>query len=219
MKINKAANIHRTDPRQIKRIKTISRISAELFSAKGYLETSMDDIAEASRLTKGGIYYYFHSKEDILYSICSTYMDLRLGDLKESLNGIEDGNERVRTIVLHLVDHSIAYHDIGKILLSESHKLSPKHLKLIRARENRYHEIVSGVMADLLGEAARKETVTAITYAFFGMLEWIFLRPNPRGNMKPEELSQLIFELFTGGARNLVLSSPPTERGSWGLNG
>jgi AcrR family transcriptional regulator len=72
MATEKNENIHRTDRKLNKRIKALSRTGMELFSAKGYQETSMDDIARASRLTKGGIYHYFRSKEEILYFICSS---------------------------------------------------------------------------------------------------------------------------------------------------
>ncbi|MEK3723045.1 TetR/AcrR family transcriptional regulator [Paenibacillus sp. FSL H8-0034] len=39
--------------------------SAELFNQKGYAATTMQDIMDATQLTKGGIYRNFSSKEDI----------------------------------------------------------------------------------------------------------------------------------------------------------
>lgn len=41
----------------------------KLFSKKGFTETSMDDIVEASGISKGGIYNYFKSKEEIFLAI------------------------------------------------------------------------------------------------------------------------------------------------------
>ncbi|MBL4937072.1 TetR/AcrR family transcriptional regulator [Clostridium sp. YIM B02515] len=41
----------------------------KLFSKKGFTETSMDDIVEASGISKGGIYNYFKSKEEIFFAI------------------------------------------------------------------------------------------------------------------------------------------------------
>lgn len=38
----------------------------ELFSANGYASTSVDNIAAAAKMSKGLIYYYFKSKEEIL---------------------------------------------------------------------------------------------------------------------------------------------------------
>ncbi len=82
-------DISTADPKQRKRINTIIRISAQLFADKGYIETRIDDIADVAKVIKGGIYHYFKSKTDILYNICSTYIDLDLENLEQSLRNIE----------------------------------------------------------------------------------------------------------------------------------
>ncbi len=43
--------------------------SLQLFSVKGYYNTSINDILEATDLTKGGLYGHFKSKEDIWYAV------------------------------------------------------------------------------------------------------------------------------------------------------
>jgi len=43
--------------------------SLQLFSIKGYFNTSVNDILEATQLTKGGLYGHFPSKEDIWYAV------------------------------------------------------------------------------------------------------------------------------------------------------
>ena len=43
--------------------------SLQLFSVKGYFNTSINDILEATGLTKGGLYGHFRSKEDIWYAV------------------------------------------------------------------------------------------------------------------------------------------------------
>jgi AcrR family transcriptional regulator len=43
--------------------------SLQLFSVKGFYNTSISDIQEATDLTKGGLYGHFTSKEDIWYAV------------------------------------------------------------------------------------------------------------------------------------------------------
>lgn len=43
--------------------------SLQLFSVKGFYNTSISDIQEATGLTKGGLYGHFSSKEDIWYAV------------------------------------------------------------------------------------------------------------------------------------------------------
>jgi AcrR family transcriptional regulator len=47
-------------------IERISGAALKLFVRYGYVNTTIDDIADACRLTKGAIYHYFASKEDLL---------------------------------------------------------------------------------------------------------------------------------------------------------
>ena len=68
-----------------KRKSNIAKIGAKLFSKKGFAETSMDDIAAAAKLSKGGIYHYFSSKTEVLYFILDNFMDLVLKELQEEL--------------------------------------------------------------------------------------------------------------------------------------
>lgn len=49
----------------------------KLFSQKGYVETSMDDIVVASQISKGGIYNYFKSKEEIFLAIAEDRFNKR----------------------------------------------------------------------------------------------------------------------------------------------
>ena len=43
--------------------------SMQLFSVKGYFNTSVADIVEAAGLTKGGLYGHFRNKEEIWYAV------------------------------------------------------------------------------------------------------------------------------------------------------
>ena len=55
-----------------KGIQTRQRIiekALQLFSIKGYFNTSVNDILEATQLTKGGLYGHFPSKEEIWYAV------------------------------------------------------------------------------------------------------------------------------------------------------
>jgi AcrR family transcriptional regulator len=50
-------------------LKKITDASLRLFVKNGYRNTSVDQIATASRLTKGAVYYYFKNKEELLLHV------------------------------------------------------------------------------------------------------------------------------------------------------
>ena len=58
--------------KELIKMTAIAKVAAKLFNEEGYLETSMEDISAAAKLSKGGIYHYFSSKNEILYFISIT---------------------------------------------------------------------------------------------------------------------------------------------------
>jgi TetR/AcrR family transcriptional regulator, cholesterol catabolism regulator len=205
MRARKGISFDTAVPKQAQRINTIARISAELFSSKGYVETSIDDIAAGAKVTKGGIYHYFGSKTDILYFICSTYIDLDLENLEQSLNAIESTDEKVKFIIFRHIDHYTTHVFAAKTLLNEAHNLPLRYFKKVKARERQYYKIVAGVLSQHPNIGVRKDVVTALTFTLFGMMNWMYSWYDPKGGIKPEELSQLIYEVFTNGVNGPLL--------------
>ena len=67
----------------------------QLFIEKGYDRASLQDIIEATGLSKGAIYHHFTSKEDIFYSVCNRIGQRNAEILAEvrddsALNGLEN---------------------------------------------------------------------------------------------------------------------------------
>lgn len=66
----------------------------DLFAEKGYSETSVDDIVKASGISKGGIYYYFKSKEDIFLEIAEERLRQRK-NLMSSNENLKSSKEKI----------------------------------------------------------------------------------------------------------------------------
>lgn len=200
----KGISFNTADLRQSKRIMKIAGVASQLFGTKGYLETSMDDIAAAAKVTKGGVYHYFGSKTEILYFICSTYVDLDLENLEESLKGINQKAEKIKFIIFRHIEHYATHEYAARTLLNEAYCLPFKYFKQVKAREKQYFRIVTRVLSEYLGPRAKKDIVTALAFTLFGMVNWIYSWYDPRKSLKPKELSNLIFEIFTAGVNGAV---------------
>jgi TetR/AcrR family transcriptional regulator, transcriptional repressor for nem operon len=70
--------------------------SLHLFSVKGFYNTAINDILDATGLTKGGLYGHFKSKEDIWYAVydeaVTIWKDIVFKDIRE----IDDPLERIK---------------------------------------------------------------------------------------------------------------------------
>jgi len=86
------------EPRQ-----EILRTAARLFQERGYDATSMNDVAAALKLSKGGLYHHFQSKDDILFQIMSDAMDIAEERVINAVRRVEGAQERLRTLIrLHI---------------------------------------------------------------------------------------------------------------------
>lgn len=66
----------------------------EIFSTKGYSQTSMEDIVRYSGISKGGLYTHFKSKEEILLAIAEKRFQLR-SDWVRQMADIESASEKI----------------------------------------------------------------------------------------------------------------------------
>jgi TetR/AcrR family transcriptional regulator, transcriptional repressor for nem operon len=69
--------------------------SIQLFSVKGYFNTSIDDITKAAGLTKGGLYGHFHNKEEIWYAGYDECVKIWRRIVFKGVRGFSDPLERL----------------------------------------------------------------------------------------------------------------------------
>ncbi len=196
-------NWDKLDKKGYQRANKIGKVAARLFSRKGFLETTMDEIAAAAKISKGGMYYYFKSKTEVLYFVLSNYMDLVIGDLEQDLSHIKESEAKLKFIISrHIELYSNKLFE-AKVLLHDAHCLPAKYFKVITEKERKYFQIVSGVLPDFFSNPIPKGEQIAITFTLFGMCNWIYSWYEPKGSVTPQKLSGLIHDIFLKGLRRL----------------
>jgi AcrR family transcriptional regulator len=177
----------------------IVKAAARLFGSKGYLDTAMRDIVTASQASKGAIYHYFSQKEDILFEVLDSYMDLVLQNLEAELLPLPSGDARLK----YTIDRHIALYVnniyAAKTLLHEARHLPAEKFALIAAKQREYFRIVSQVLLECAPYGVDASQLTAITFTLFGMCNWIYSWYNPEKAVNAAELSNIIFKIFTRG--------------------
>jgi len=185
--------------KELGKMTSIAKAAAKLFNEKGYLETSMNDISTATKLSKGGIYHYFSSKNEILYFISTNFMGLLLKDLKQELEKIEDNFEKIQFIISRHIGFYTKYIAEAKTTIHEGHLLPPEYFKIIADQERDYHQIVRSVLSDFFGGRISKDQLKVLTFILFGTCNGIYFWYDPKGSMTPEELSEIISDILCRG--------------------
>ena len=82
--------------------RTASLLDAALrvFARRGYRAARLDDVADEAGVTKGAIYHYFDTKEELLLSVIEHYQSLAFGRAEEALaNRGLSAAERIEQVI------------------------------------------------------------------------------------------------------------------------
>ena len=176
-------------------------VAAEVFAEKGYHAASIRDIARSAGVSLSGLYYYFRSKEELLYMVQDRCFCTVLADLESELEGVRDPEERLRVLVHNHVRFFARNMAAMRVLSHEYDSLAGEYKNKIRERRRRYSEICTEILRDLRRTTGGADAVPlgVVTFALFGMINWIYTWYDPDRNVPVERLADHLYKLFVGG--------------------
>lgn len=180
----------------------ILRTAARLFRERGYDATSMNDISLALKLSKGGLYHHFRSKDEILFHIMDHAMDLTEEHVLAPVRNLPDPEERLRSLIRRHIELVLRARDREiTVILHENHPLPANLRKRVNARKKEYIHFVEALIGDV--QKARKSgkaNPRAAAFALLGMINWIYQWYRPEGPLQEEDLVQQYTQIFFAGA-------------------
>ncbi|HXZ34078.1 MAG TPA: TetR/AcrR family transcriptional regulator [Terriglobales bacterium] len=181
----------------------ILRTAARLFQQRGYDATSMNDIAAALELSKGGLYHHFQSKDEILFDLMNHALDITQERVIDPLRDIADPEVRLRRLIRLHVEVVLSVRDREiTVLLHENHPLPPALRRRINARKKEYVHFLERLIMEVQGARNSRGTVSAraATFALLGMINWVYQWYKPEGTLNAEQLATQFTEIFFSGA-------------------
>src|SRR5271168_3115827 len=100
----RAAPVTRFD----KRLAELLTHATDVFCEKGYEGASMRDLSRASGMSLAGLYYYFESKERLLFLIQKHTFTTIVQRLKSRLEAVRDPEEQIRIFILNHLEYFLA---------------------------------------------------------------------------------------------------------------
>jgi AcrR family transcriptional regulator len=178
----------------------VLKTSAAIFAEKGYHSTSIRDIARATKMSLAGLYYYFSSKEELLFLIQDYCFGTLLEDCRRLLAGVDDPISRVKLLIENHLNYFVNNMNEMKVLSHEANAIGGDFFKKVNSKKRQYVDLVM----DLLEQIAVEHKVEGVdlrvaTFSLFGMMNWIYNWYNPRKDLDVAALSQSITRLFLSG--------------------
>ena len=106
----------------------------------------MRDLSRASGMSLAGLYYYFESKEKLLYLIQRHTFTTIVERLRRRLEGVGDPEERIRVFILNHLEYFLANQKAMKVLSHEDEVLKNGHGSEVAAIKREYVRICVGLL-------------------------------------------------------------------------
>ena len=179
----------------------ILKSAAAAFRRRGYHGASMGEIAQALRMTKGSLYYYFKNKEEILF-FCHDYsLDILLDMLErvEAAGGTPP--QKLRSLIESFVHHILD--DLrGTAMTLDFQALSAPLLRRVIAKRDRFDRGIRRLLQEGMDAGAIAQgDPKLLTFAILGAVNWIPRWFDPRGPASSEEIGRAFADYLVAGLR------------------
>jgi AcrR family transcriptional regulator len=207
-------------------LQRILKTSAKIFAEKGFHHTSVRDISRATKMSLSGLYYYFTTKEELLYLIQERCFLTLLQRWEQAVPAYPDVRARIRAFAENHLSFFLHNMPEMKVMAHEDESLTGEFDEKILVLKRRYVKVIM----DLIGELQKQEGGKGIdlrvaTFALFGMMNWIYTWYQPKRDLAvPQLIDQMLRIYFfgllkSGGAEEgwFAASKSPGEKDSFSL--
>lgn len=174
--------------------------AADVFSQSGYHGASVDDIAQASRSSKGGIYFHFPGKRQIFLALVNRFADRLLNASQEAIGSDSlSGADKAGAAIHAVLDTFSRHRTLAKVLLSSGVGLGPAFDEALLALHTRFADAIRIHLDAAIADGSIKPQDTELaSYAWMGalnevILRWLYTgRPDPLESAAPALQSLLL---------------------------
>jgi AcrR family transcriptional regulator len=174
-----------------------------LMAKQGFSQTTMRDVARETGFSLAGMYYYFNSKEDLLFQIQHGTFSRLLVEQETLAARTSDPEERLRNL---LAAHLAFFHKHSgemKVCTFELESLNGESYEAIEDLRRRYYRLAAGLVAELLGmddtNPKSQARIRHLTLFIFGALNWVFMWYQPKKDVPMARLAEEMTDFVMGG--------------------
>jgi AcrR family transcriptional regulator len=197
------ARRHRAAPaaatRFDRRLAELLAHATDVFCKKGYEGASMRDLSRASGMSLAGLYYYFESKERLLFLIQKHTFTTIVQRLKARIEGVSDPEQRIRIFILNHLEYFLANQAGIKVLSHEAEALTNGFASEVATIKREYYRICVGLLDELKRERGLQFSTRIAVLSLFGMMNWIYTWHNSRVDADAEQLAREMGDIFLRG--------------------
>jgi AcrR family transcriptional regulator len=176
-------------------------VAVRLFAEQGFEGTSVQEIVAAAGVTKGAMYHYFASKDDLLYAIYHRLLSLQTERLNALADGPGDAADRVRAVAEDVVETTLTSVDEAIVFFRSMHMLPSDKRTRVRAERRRYHERFRALVEEGQRAGTFRDDVSAdiVTHFFYGAVNQLGTWYHRDGGLNLRQVAVHYADMLLGG--------------------
>jgi AcrR family transcriptional regulator len=186
----------------LSRKEQIFQVAEQLFKEKGFMATSMRDIAGELGIEAASLYSHIKSKDEILETICFRMADQFSIGLDEVNDLYFNAEEKLKMAITHHIKILANDLNASSVFIREWRHLNEPRLSEFKELRNKYENKFKKIL-----ETGEDENVFEIVENKFAVLtiissmNWIIEWYKPGGPMTPDEIAEQLFIFILTGLR------------------
>ena len=182
------------------KLQQILKCSAKIFAEKGFHRTSIRDIARATGMSLAGLYYYFRTKEELLFLIQERCFLTLLQRWEKAAGSDADVRVRIRVFAENHLGFFLHNMHEMKVMAHEDESLTGEFQEKMLILKRRYVKILMDLLGELQGrESGRVVDLRAATFSLFGMMNWIYTWYHPKRDLPLALLIEQMLRIYFFG--------------------
>lgn len=179
------------------------RAATALFAERGFDATSVQDVVEAAGVTKGAMYHYFASKEDLLYAIYAPVLAMQTARLEKLVAEPEAVEQRLYAVAADVVTTSVEHLPSVMVFFRAMYHLGDEQQRAIRRERRRYHDTFRAMIEDGQVSGVFRSDVSAdlTTHYFFGAVHHLSFWYQPTGVLAAREVGAKFADMLLASLR------------------
>jgi AcrR family transcriptional regulator len=176
--------------------------AARLFVSKGYRGASLQELADQFGFTKPALYYYFSSKEQLLFEILSYAFDVNEQTVARVIEGTPDAEERLRRLIvaetLDITNREVEG-DFAIVSVQEIDELTPKHRREISRRRRAHFEHHRAILDELKTQGKLRDVdPTVAAFGLINMVTGVSQWYRRKGRLTAEQVAEEVAHVAMG---------------------
>ena len=202
---SEAGSRHHRTARYDEKLQAVLSASAALFAQKGFERATIREVSQATGMSLAGLYYYFKSKDELLFLIQFRAFESICENLREIIKNETDPQTCLHSMINMHFEYFIRNMNDLKICSREIESLQGDFYERVAEKRKEYFDLTQSIFENIGKKSGGSMADSRLAALYlFGTLNWIYQWYRPGRYPDARELASQLSGIYLQGFPQMV---------------